>query len=454
MPCCARGANFQAPRGEADKPEPSSYSYAMDTAHEPGFCRDCLTPAEPADSRCRACKSPRLLRHPELHQLSIAHIDCDAFYASVEKRDHPELHDKPVIVGGAVRGVVSTACYIARIRGVRSAMPMTRALKLCPDAVVIKPNMSKYVEVSREIRKLMLELTPLVQPISIDEAFMDLSGTQRLHGATPALSLARLIFRIEKDIGVTASVGLSCNKFLAKLASDSQKPRGFSVIGEAEALQVLAPKPVTAIWGVGAATQAVLAKRGIATIGQLQQMERDQLTRAFGQLGTRLYYLSRGEDLRDVHTEDVNKSVSAETTFNDDITDYAELEAWLWKLSQRVSRRAKQDGVTGKTITLKLKTPKFETRTRAISITDGTNLAHVIFEAGQTLLKKEAHGEAFRLIGIGISRLEEGETSQAQEFDVKHFAMTKAEIAMDKIRQKFGNDAVDRGIALKGRDND
>jgi DNA polymerase-4 len=417
-----------------------------------GFCRDCMTALAASDKRCPTCRSPRLLRHPELHGLSIAHIDCDAFYAAVEKRDNPELADKPVIVGGRERGVVSTACYIARIHGVKSAMPMFKALKLCPDAVVISPNMAKYAKAGKQLRELMLQLTPLVQPVSIDEAFLDLTGTERLHGGSPALSLTRLARRIESDVGVSVSVGLSHNKFLAKMSSDMQKPRGFSVIGRAETRALLAARPVSTIWGVGKATQDHLARRGITMIGQLQNMERNDLMHQFGQMGLRLYHLSRGEDLRHVETDDEARSISAETTFFTDSADYEQLEAKLWALSQRVSRRAKSSGMTGRTVTLKLKTPDFQNHTRSATLQDPTQLAHVIFDVGKRLLKRETGKLAFRLIGIGISHLAEAQGTELQELDVKRLSLSKAEAAMDKIRTKFGTDAVDKGISLKRRE--
>jgi len=328
-----------------------------------GFCRDCLSAVEETAIRCNACHGPRLIRHPELHQLSIAHIDCDAFYAAVEKRDKPELKDKPVIIGGGVRGVVSTACYIARIQGVRSAMPMFKALKLCPDATVIKPDMRKYVEVGREASTLMEFLTPLVEPLSIDEAFLDLSGTQRLHGRSAALSLASLLKDIEVKLGITASAGLSYNKYLAKVASDLDKPRGFSVIGRHEAKQFLAGKPVRLIWGVGEAFQKQLQRDGITSIGQLQELDQPTLMRRYGVMGARLYHLSRGEDERSVSAHESSKSISSETTFNADITDFDKLEGILWRLCERVSERAKAEGLAGRTITLKLKTADFRLRT-------------------------------------------------------------------------------------------
>lgn len=418
----------------------------------PGFCRDCLADTVSDESRCRACHSPRIVRHAELPQLSIAHIDCDAFYAAVEKRDDPSLADKPVIVGGAQRGVVSTCCYIARIRGVRSAMPMFKALKLAPDAVVVKPNMQKYAEVGREVRELMLGVTPLVEPLSIDEAFLDLGGTERLHGRPPAKTLAALISDIEAKIGITASVGLAPNKYLAKVASDLEKPRGYSVIGKAEALGFLAPRPVSLIWGVGKAMQDTLEKDGIRVIGQLQKMEKSDLLRRYGSMGSRLYHLSRGEDMRAVSTNDTSKSIGAETTLDNDVADYEELEALLWAMAQKVSRRAKSQGYGGHTVTLKLKTADFKLRTRATTLEDATQLAHRMFDAAKPLLRKEATGTKFRLIGISLSHLEEMSAGEAATLDPRLEANTKAEKAIDLIRQKFGKDAVDRGLSLKAKD--
>ncbi len=244
----------------------------------PGLCRACLTSFEtglaPAPKRCPACRSPRLVFHPELTNLSIAHMDCDAFYASVEKRDHPEYRDVPLIVGGGMRGVVSTCCYIARIKGVRSAMPMFQALKLCPEAAVVRPRMAVYAAVSREIRAMMEALTPAIEPLSLDEAFLDLTGTSRLHGAPPAVLLAGLVKDMEAKLGITGSIGLSHNKFLAKIASDLDKPRGFSVIGHQETEAFLLPKSVAIIWGVGAATRLSLEKAGIRTIADLRRWDR------------------------------------------------------------------------------------------------------------------------------------------------------------------------------------
>ena len=342
--------------------------------------------------RCLACGSPRLLNHPELARLHLAHIDCDAFYAAVEKRDNPELKDKPVIVGGGKRGVVSTCCYIARIRGVRSAMPMFKALEACPEAIVIPPDMEKYVRVGREVRAMMQALTPLVEPISIDEAFLDLAGTELLHRKPPALVLAQFARDVERQIGITVSVGLSYCKFLAKVASDMMKPRGFSVIGEAEALGFLAAQPVTLIWGVGKVFASTLELDGIRTIGQLQHMERNDLMRRYGTMGTRLYHLSRGQDEREVQPDSDAKSVSAETTFDTDLASSADLVPVLRALSEKVSARLKKAGIAGRTVVLKLKTQDFKIRTRNRQLGDPTRLADRIFQTGLHLLERETDG--------------------------------------------------------------
>lgn len=421
-----------------------------DNPATPGFCRDCYAEVVAVERRCRTCGSPRLLRHAELHQLTIAHIDCDAFYAAVEKRDNPQLADRPVIVGGGVRGVVSTACYVARIRGVKSAMPMFKALKLCPDAVVVKPNMAKYAEAGRHVRQLMMDVTPLVQPLSIDEAFLDLTGTARLHAMSPALTLAHLIARIQAEVGISASVGLSHNKFLAKLASDLEKPRGFSILGKAETLTFLAAKPVGFIWGVGKAMQEHLAKDGITMIAQLQSMDKVELMRRYASMGIRLYHLSRGEDDRHVSTDDHSKSISAETTFNTDISDCAELERILWPLAEKVSRRAKAEGVAGQTVVLKLKTADFKLRTRNTALADPTLLATRIYDAALPLLQREATGTAFRLVGVGISGLSPARPEQETEtLDASTAARAKAELAVDRIRDKFGRKAVGRGLTFR-----
>lgn len=415
----------------------------------PGFCRDCLAGQPEGTKRCRRCGSPRLLYHDELYDLSIAHIDCDAFYASVEKRDNPDLIDKPLIIGGGKRGVVSTACYIARIHGVRSAMPMFKALEACPDAVVIKPNMEKYSQVGRQVRTMMQDLTPLVQPISIDEAFLDLSGTERLHHDPPARVLAQFARRVEKEIGITVSVGLSYCKFLAKVASDLQKPRGFSVIGEREATGFLATRPVTTIWGVGKAFAATLEADGIRMISQLQEMEETDLMRRYGTMGQRLYRLSRGIDDREVHTNDPAKSVSAETTFFNDISRYEDLVPVLRSLSEKVAWRLKKNATAGQTVVLKMKTADFKSRTRNKRLEDPTQLADRIFRTGLSLLERETDGTKFRLIGIGVTDLcDPAQADPPDLVDKTAGRRAAAEAAMDKLREKFGKGTVETGYTF------
>jgi DNA polymerase IV len=412
------------------------------------FCRDCFHDLEFGAKRCRACGSPRLVRHRALASLSLAHIDCDAFYATVEKRDNPELADKPVIIGGGKRGVVSAACYISRTFGVRSAMPMFKALELCPSAIVIRPDMAKYVRVGREVRRAMLSLTPLVEPLSIDEAFLDLSGTRRVHGMIPAKVLARFALQIEREVGVTVSVGLSCNKFLAKIASDLDKPRGFAALDRDEARTMLAERPVNFIFGVGPAMQERLIQRGFRTIADLQRAEEAELMRQFGGEGQRLWRLARGIDDRRVVPDRGAKTISSETTFETDIRDFATLERLLWRLSEKVSNRLKSGELTGSTITLKLKTADFKQRTRSQSISAPTQLAARIFAISREMLVKEIDGTAFRLMGTGVSALRP--SSQAHETDMLDRRSADAERAIDGLRKKFGNAAVIRGIAYDG----
>jgi DNA polymerase-4 len=412
------------------------------------LCRDCLATgtADDPPQRCRHCGSPRVLAHAELGGLTIAHIDCDAFYAAIEKRDNPELRDRPLIIGGGVRGVVSTCCYIARQSGVHSAMPMFTARKLCPEAVIVRPNMQKYVDASRQIRRLLEELTPLVEPLSIDEAFLDLTGTAALHRATSAEVLARLAKRVEAEIGVTISVGLSHNKFLAKVASDLDKPRGFAVIGRAETRVFLAPRKVGLIYGVGKVFADTLRRDGFDTIGQLQEAEPLELIRRYGETGARLARLSRGEDARAVSIEGEMKTVSSETTFNTDLTDYDALSTELLALCERLSERLKNKNLVGDTVTLKLKSAGFRLRTRARQLMMPSQLASVLYETGRQLLARETDGTAFRLIGIGVSGL--GEASGEDPSDLLEPAIARraaAERAMDRVRNRFGKDAVVRG---------
>lgn len=414
----------------------------------PAFCRDCFRPATGAETRCRACGSPRILRHAELDRLAIAHIDCDAFYAAVEKRDDPSLRDKPVIVGGGRRGVVSTCCYVARLYGVRSAMPMFEAMRRCPQATVLPPDMAKYAAVSREVRAHMLAVTPLVEPLSLDEAFLDLSGTEKLHGAPPALTLARLGRRIEDEVGITVSIGLSYNKFLAKLTSDLDKPRGFAVVGRAEALDFLGPRAVGDIWGVGKVLRAKLEADGIRTFAELRTRDEIALIKRYGAIGRRLYHFARGEDDRTVEPDSETKSISAETTFETDIALRSKLEAILWRLCEKVSARLKRHRLAGRTVTLKLKSAGFRLRTRAASLSDPTQLAETIYRTALPLLEKECDGTAFRLIGIGVSAL--APADDADPPDLLDAKAATVERTIDRVRERFGTQAIGKG---RGRAN-
>jgi DNA polymerase-4 len=418
-----------------------------------GFCRDCFSTVPEAARRCSACGSPRLLHHPELGRLSIAHMDCDAFYASVEKRDRPELRDLPVIVGGGKRGVVTTCCYIARISGVRSAMPMFKALKACPQAVVIKPDFAKYRAESKRILGMAAELTPLIQPLSLDEAWMDLSGTERLHGAPPAVTLARLQARIEAEVGITVSIGLASNKFLAKIASDLDKPRGFSVIG-AEAQAFLAPKPVRILPGVGPAMVASLEKAGFRTVGDLARAGARDLADRWGATGLRLHDLAHGRDSRAVRPNEARKAMSAETTFNEDLSAREDLEDILAALADRVAGQARAAGIAGRVVTLKLRAADFRIVTRRRTLPVATQTAHTLFKVGRELLAREADGRPWRLIGIGIADLVEADQAGADFFAAEETKALASERSIDAIRARFGKGAVTSARLLKARRED
>ena len=416
----------------------------------PAFCRQCFTDTASA-KRCPTCGSPRILSHPELYDLSIAHMDCDAFYASVEKRENPELADKPVIVGGGKRGVVSTCCYVARIRGVHSAMPMFQALKVCPDAVVIKPRMSLYAEVSKQIRKMMDDLSPSIEPLSLDEAFIDLTGTERLHGHPPAVMLAKLTKRMKDELGITGSIGLSHNKFLAKIASDQDKPRGFAVIGRVETQEFLSQQKVGIIWGVGTATRASLERAGIRTIADLLRWDQTDLIARFGSMGERLWHLARGQDKRRVSAHAPVKSISNETTFFEDTSDPDLLDGHIWRLAENVADRAKAKSQAGRVVTLKLKTADFKTLTRRITLPDATQSADRIYRTARSLFDQTGNRGPFRLIGVGISQIvSEAEADRAPDLlDPDSGKRIQVEKATDAIRKKFGSEAILKGRSLR-----
>jgi DNA polymerase IV len=413
------------------------------------LCRDCFWTAADQPRRCPKCGSPRILAHAELDSLTIAHLDCDAFYASVEKRDRPELRDLPVLVGGGKRGVVTTACYIARIKGPRSAMPMFKALRLCPEAVVIKPDFTKYKTESRRIMDKIRALTPLVQPLSLDEAWIDLAGTARLNGGSPAMQLVRLQAEIEREVGITVSIGLAANKFLAKIASELDKPRGFSVIGGAEAQAFLAPRPVSILPGVGPAFLKTLERDGFRTVGDLARAEPRVLADRYGAYGLRLSQLATGRDARAVDPAEDRKTISAETTFDEDHAALATLEDRLWPLCERVARKLREEKTAGRAVVLKLKTADFRSLTRRRTLAVPTQTARTLFTVGRELLGAEAKGTAYRLIGIGCAELIDAGDAPDDLFAADEVRARKGERAMDAIRARYGAGAVISGRALK-----
>ena len=415
----------------------------------PSLCRKCFNTFN-EEGRCPRCSSPLVVSHTELFDLNIAHMDCDAFYASVEKRDNPDLADKPVIIGGGRRGVVSTACYIARIRGVKSAMPMFKALEKCPDAVVIRPRMKIYAEISQQIRAMMNDITPLVEPLSLDEAFMDMSGTHKLHGAPPAVMLAKLMDRISGNLGLTGSIGLSHNKFLAKIASDLNKPNGYSIIGEAETSSFLQDKPIRLIWGVGASMQKSLEKSGIRTFSDLLRWDRKDLVSKFGSMGDRLWFLARGQDARVVSNSDRIKSISNETTLNENTSDLRVLEGHLWRLCEKVSSRAKLKGMAGTVMILKLKSSNHKIITRRLTLRDPTYLADVLFRSTYPLMEAAIGNGPFRLVGAGLSGLclASQVEREPELLDDGALNRIKVERVTDEIREKFGDEAMIKGRSL------
>ncbi len=438
-----RGGQGQATLKQTSHNHQEVVTQAVHTG-DPSLCRDCGA-MNVAGELCPACRSPRILRHPELFTLSVAHVDADAFYASVEKQRRPELADRPVIVGGGRRGVVTTACYIARLTGVRSAMPMFKALKLCPDAVVIKPDMAAYAAAARRIRALMQTLTPLVQPLSIDEAVLDLAGTQALHGAPPAAMLARFARQLEAELGLTVSIGLARNRLLAKLAAGRDKPRGFAVLGQ-EAAAVLAGESVGILPGVGPAQEKRLAALGLTRVGQLQALDERTARSMLGDDGPAMVLRARGEDGRGVEPGGLAKSLSAETTFGSDLTAQADLERPLWRLCEKLAARLREKELAASGVVLKLKTARFASRTRTLRLTQPTALPDTLFDAAQRLLTREVDGTAFRLIGVGAAGLAPLAEADAADLADPDLVRRRArQEAIDGLRARFGAGVIGKG---------
>lgn len=373
------------------------------------LCRDCgRLDAEPYASGdlCPGCGSERLVAHGELSRLTVAHVDCDAYYASIEKRDRPELADQPLIVGGGgMRGVVTTACYVARRYGVRSAMPMVRAIQLCPDAVVIHPDMEKYQRESVRIRALMQAAAERVEQVSIDEAYLDF-GDPMARSEPPARSLARLSLQIERRVGVTVSIGLGANKMLAKLASDMKKPRGFAVIGRGDALDVIGPMAIAALPGVGPVMSRRLQELGLARVSDLWQAKEDDLIHRFGLWGRRLVALARAEDNRRVAgSRPKSVTIAAETTFESDLRRFEQIDPILGEMCAILARRLARAHLAASGLTLKLRRADRRIITRACKLYQPTARAELIWRAASLVLAAETDGTPYRLVGVTATRL-------------------------------------------------
>jgi DNA polymerase-4 len=379
----------------------------------------------------------------------ILHVDMDAFYASVEERDDPSLVGKAVIVGGTAegRGVVAAAYYEARKFGVHSAMAAGRAVRLCPHATFIRPRMERYAEVSRQVRSIFEEFTPLVEPLSLDEAFLDATGCEHLFGSSVGIG-RQIKSRIRADLHLIASVGVAPNKFLAKIASDLRKPDGFLVVDQDKVQGFLDRLPVGRIWGVGRVTGQVFGRLGIRTIGELRQLPIDTLQQLFGSAGDHYWRLSHGLDDRKVVPDREAKSISHETTFAEDILDPEELHAWLVELVEQVARRLRRHELKGRTAELKVRFADFHTITRSVTLAEPTNITHELLLAGTELLRTklpEGHLPV-RLLGFGVKGFDDSSQSQRQLFsEPDRERQRQLDVVADQIAGKFGNSAIRRG---------
>ena len=375
----------------------------------------------------------------------------DAFYASVEQRDRPELRGRPVIVGGVGnRGVVCAASYEARPFGVHSAMPIATARRLCPQGVFLPVRMRHYAAISRSIRDLLLSFTPLVEPLSLDEAFLDVQGCTGLFGPAPRIART-LKDRIKQETGLIASVGVAPNKFLAKLASDLGKPDGLVVIPADGVATFLEPLPVGRIWGVGAKAEKKLHAFGVRTIGQLAALPEAALVNQFGAMGRHISRLARGHDERTVVPDREAKSISTETTFAQDIGDRATLRAWLLDLTDHLASRLRHADVRTRTIDLKIRSSDFRTRHRTQALDQATNATDMIWKAAMELFNRGITDDVLplRLLGVGASRLAPGSHVQGDLFAAPQQERQKAlDETVDAIRGQFGDDAIQRGALL------
>lgn len=385
----------------------------------------------------------------------ICHVDMDAFFAAIEQLKNPELRGQPVIIGadprkGRGRGVVSTASYEARVFGVHSAMPISKAYKLCPHGIFVKPEGQLYSQYSRQIMNILDEFTPLVQPVSIDEAFMDVSGSVHLFGSVEKIGEA-IRRRIFEETGLTASVGIAPSKSVAKIASDYQKPDGMTIVPQENVQKFLDSLPVTKLWGVGKKTFANLEKLGITTVRQLREYPLDLLTKKYGKMGPHLHRMSRGIDEREVHDRDPVKSISHETTFREDHTDLELISATLLSLSENVSVRLRKKTFRGKTIQLKIRYEDFSTFTRHKTLSHPTNLTEEIFRISKSLFDEFYKGRPVRLIGVGVSQLIDENKMQTSLLDVENERKMTLEKVMDKLQEKFGKSGLTHADTLSAR---
>lgn len=377
----------------------------------------------------------------------------DAFYASVEEREHPEIAQHPVIVGGNAegRGVVCAANYRARKFGVHSAMPTSTAVRLCPNAIVLQPRMSFYAEVSAGIREIFHRYTDQVEPLSLDEAFLDATGSEQIHGRSEQIG-RKIKDDIRRELNLIASVGVAPNKFLAKLASDLEKPDGFTVIPKDQIQQILDPLPVRRIWGVGKATEAKMARLGLHTIADLRGMHEVHLRQEFGRQGEQFFRLARGIDDRRVVPDREAKSVSRETTFSEDLRDHGQLLAWALELTEHVASQLRRSKIYGRTVNVKIRYSDFRTMTRSFSLNEATNSTQAIWTVARRLIDKElsADPSPIRLLGVGVSQLQRSENRQLSLFpEETPVANQPVDQLADQIRKKFGATALRRGSTVE-----
>ena len=381
----------------------------------------------------------------------ILHIDMDAFYASVEIRDNPKLDGLPVVVGGSPkgRGVISAASYEARKFGIFSAMPSSQAVRLCPNVVFVKTRMDHYAKISKQIREIFFRFTSLVEPLALDEAFLDVSGCEKLFGDGPAIA-TQIKDAIQDELGLTASAGVAPNKFLAKLASDLDKPDGLVVVPEDDIEGFLDPLPIERVWGVGKQTLKKFHRLNVKTIEQLRQLDRPTMQQFFGINSEHFWRLSRGLDTRPVVPDRIAKSVSHETTFSHDLTDREPLRGWLLELTQQVGRRLRRYDIRGRTVQIKIRFSDFRTITRSLSLGEPSSSSEELEAAVDELFKRVEIVDGIRLVGMGVSNLTSSPVAQQMLFDNEERSRNaRLDEMQDQLKDRFGHDAIRRGTSVE-----